>query len=68
MGLLLVPMSLDPLYSISKYTRYKIELNVNRAINNPGLEAKVYIAKQYHKGYSIVTAVYILIVVSAAKR
>ena len=68
MGLLLVPASLDPLYSVFKRIKYKIELGVDRAVDNPGLKARVYIAEQYCRGYGIVTAVYISVVVSTAKR
>ena len=68
MGLLLVPASSDFFYSVSKYTKYKIELSVDRAVDNLGLKARVYIAEQYCRGYGIIIAVYILVVVSIAKR
>ena len=45
-----------------------MELGVDRAVDDPGLEAGVRIAEQYRGSHGIVAAVYASVVVSAAKR
>jgi len=45
-----------------------MELGVDRAVDDPGLEAGVRIAEKYRRGHGIVAAVYASVVVFVAKR